>query len=145
MWNDLYNEEKEKEVGYLVSYKWFEAWQMYISHHYNVNIRITSCTQPTIKSVRTVKRVVSESAKKSRQRLETAKDLHGCRAFRIPRNGSTVKDIDCVHSHLGERPREITNEQLEGEYEEVLREGIVENMDYVLVSERVWNYLKEVY
>jgi hypothetical protein len=35
-----------------------------------------------------------------------------------------MKDLDCVHSHLGERPREIANSQLEGEFEEVLRAGV---------------------
>lgn len=56
-----------------------------------------------------------------------------------------MKNIDCVHNHLGEKPRQITNSQLEGEFEEVLREGVSENMDYVIVSQKVWNYLKAIY
>lgn len=56
-----------------------------------------------------------------------------------------MKDLDCVHSHLGERPREISNSQLEGEFEEVLRAGVTENMDYVIVSEKIWNFLKMIY
>jgi hypothetical protein len=34
---------------------------------------------------------------------------------------------------------------LEGEFEEVLKLELVENRDYVLVAEKVWNSLKEIY
>ena len=50
-----------------------------------------------------------------------------------------------IHSAIGERPNEIYNYFLEGEYEEVLKPGLVENRDYVLVSEKVWKYLSEIY
>ena len=50
-----------------------------------------------------------------------------------------------IHSTIGERPHEIYNYFLEGEYEEVLKPGLVENRDYVLVSEKVWKYLYEIY
>lgn len=34
---------------------------------------------------------------------------------------------------------------LEGEFEEVLKPELVENRDYVLVAEKVWSALKEIY
>ena len=46
-----------------------------------------------------------------------------------------------IHSAIGERPGQIYNHFLEGEFEEVLKPGLVENRDYVLVSEKVWKYL----
>lgn len=56
-----------------------------------------------------------------------------------------LKNFDCIHGHLGERPRDISNQHLEGEFQEVLRDNLSENMDYIVVSEKVWGHLKTIY
>lgn len=56
-----------------------------------------------------------------------------------------IKNFDCIHGHFGERPRDISNQHLEGEFQEVLRDNVSENMDYIVVSEKVWEHLKTVY
>lgn len=37
------------------------------------------------------------------------------------------------------------NKVLEGDHEQILRQGIIENRDYVFVSEKVWKKLKKIY
>ena len=56
-----------------------------------------------------------------------------------------IKNYDFVHSNIGEKPHEIYNEVLEGEYEQVLKDSLIENRDYVLISEKVWRNLKKIY
>lgn len=50
-----------------------------------------------------------------------------------------------IRCNIGERPKYIYNKFLEGEYAGTIKTDIVENRDYVLVSEKVWNYLTEIY
>jgi hypothetical protein len=128
-WNAIYNEEKEKYIGYLIDLKWFESWKMYIFHHYNVTIEMYTSVLETIRTIRTCKRApTSKSLRNTRRMLiDTNKDPHGCRSMNIMRDKtkeSFIKDVDCVHGHLGERPRDITNGELEGEFQEVLRNNM---------------------
>ena len=57
----------------------------------------------------------------------------------------SMKHYDLIHSYVGEKPQQINNNMLEGEYQEILEPELVENMDYVLVSEKVWEQLKMIY
>lgn len=116
-WNVIYNDAKEKYIGYLIDLKWFESWKMYIYHHYNVNISVYNSVLQTINTIRTCRRVTAKSLKSSTKKaiLDHKKDAHGCRYLSLPRDknqDSYLKDIDCLHGHLGERPREITNGEL---------------------------------
>ena len=56
-----------------------------------------------------------------------------------------LKNFDFIHSNIGEKPTEIYNKVLEGDYEQVLNQDIIENRDYVLISEKVWKNLKRIY
>ena len=56
-----------------------------------------------------------------------------------------LKNFDFIHSNIGEKPNEIYNKVLEGDFEQVLSQEIIENRDYVLISEKVWKYLKRIY
>lgn len=50
-----------------------------------------------------------------------------------------------IRSVIGERPKNIYNSFIEGEYAGTIKSGLVENRDYVFVSEKVWSYLTEIY
>ena len=50
-----------------------------------------------------------------------------------------------INCHIGSRPEIIYNTLLEYEYEEVLRPGLIENCDFVFVSEKVWDHFREIY
>lgn len=50
-----------------------------------------------------------------------------------------------INGNIGERPQAIYNGLLEHEYEQVLKPGLIENRDFVFVSEKVWGHLKEIY
>lgn len=117
-WNVIYNEEKEKYIGYLIDLKWFESWKVYIAHQYNINIDIYSNVLETINTVKTCKKLTVKSIKSKKTiNIDNTKDPHGCRYIKIPRDRtqeSYIKDIDCIHGHIGERPREISNGELEG-------------------------------
>lgn len=39
----------------------------------------------------------------------------------------------------------MNNKVLEGDYEQVLKLDIIENRDYVFISEKVWKILKKIY
>lgn len=56
-----------------------------------------------------------------------------------------VKNFDFIHSNIGEKPKEIYNKVLEGDFEQVLKQDIIENRDYVYISEKVWKTLKKIY
>jgi hypothetical protein len=49
-----------------------------------------------------------------------------------------------VHGDIGERPHEINNSVLEGEFEGILNNNLT-NCDYILLSEKVWNYFNMIY
>lgn len=105
-WNVIFNEEREKYIGYLIDLKWFESWKMYIFHQYNVNIEVYNSVLETINTVRTCKKMTTKSIKSSHKKtiIDTNKDPHGHRYMKIARDTtkeSYLKDIDCIHGHLG--------------------------------------------
>lgn len=80
--------------------------------------------------------------------LGSDKNNHGLIPMKNSKEKSkemVLKNFDCIHGHLGERPRDISNQHLEGEFQEVLRDNLSENMDYIVVSEKVWGHLKTIY
>lgn len=56
-----------------------------------------------------------------------------------------LKNFDMIRTAIGERPKQIYNTFLEGEYAGIIKPGLVENRDYVFVSDKVWNYLIDIY
>lgn len=110
-WNTIFNLEKQKYVGYLINLKWFESWKLYIQNQYGVNINIYNTELQTVNTIKTCKKTTTKSLKNvTRTALESSTEAHGCRPMtgkgkKDKKSSSNVKDYDCIHAHLGERPR----------------------------------------
>ncbi len=117
-----------------------------------MTINVNSIRQPTCRTMKTKKSLM-------KREIKTVKRVFSSKSMKIIENPQmkedcmlqdeeerySPKNIDFIHCNIGERPREIYNNVLEGEFEEVLKLELVENRDYVLVAEKVWNSLKEIY
>lgn len=118
--NDLYDEAKLKYVGYVLNYKWFESWKVYVSTHYGVSIQgfsnnlTYSRTIRTTRSIRTKKTFKTiKSIKSSRSIANSVKSMK--KILNIPRArelrfegkdlGLLTKNYDLVYSNIGEKPR----------------------------------------
>ena len=58
---------------------------------------------------------------------------------------SNCTQYNLVYSNIGDRPGQIYNNLLEGEHSEILMPELIENIDYIIVSEEVWRRLKFIY
>lgn len=100
-WNKLYNTEEQRYVSYVLSYKWFEAWRIYAEEHYKLTIDIAEQTQPK-----------QRSQFKSKTRINTLKTIKTVNNMKS--EAKTCRTLNFVHGDIGERPREIYNNVLEG-------------------------------
>jgi hypothetical protein len=153
--NEHWVEAKGRSVGYLVNFKWFQAWSTYMLKEYGCQISGGSAlltynkTMKTLKTLRTKKTIRSLKSGKtinsgvSHKRVH---DVHRLRQLPLPPSAATpYSHFNLIHNNIGDRPTEICNNMLEGEYSEMLAPGLLENVDYVIVSEEVWRRLKLIY
>lgn len=82
-WNVIYDDEREKYIGYLINLKWFETWRLYILHHYNINIDIYNPIKQTIKTLKSCKKTMKMGSSK-KLGIDSSRALHGCRVLDIP-------------------------------------------------------------
>lgn len=57
----------------------------------------------------------------------------------------SAHNFDLIQSNIGDKPGEIYNKLLEGEYSQILAPHLVNRVHYLLVSEKVWKTLKKIY
>ena len=139
----------------MINFKWFQAWCTYMQKQYNQEIHGFSSyltynkTYKTLKTLKTKKTIKSlKSGKsinswKSHKRLQ---QLHRMRQLPLPPNIITsYNHFNLIHNNIGDRPPQICNNMLEGQYSQILAPGLLENVDYVIVSEEVWRRLKLIY
>ena len=66
-WNDLYNEELDKYVSYIVDFRWFKIWKKYVFSHYGIKVN------SGIKNPNTLKTLKSFKTKKSFKTIQSIK------------------------------------------------------------------------
>ena len=54
-WNVLFNEKEERFISYLISYKWFESWKIYVLEAYGKTLNLNLAKNPTMKNIKTKK------------------------------------------------------------------------------------------
>lgn len=129
--NSLWNEDKEKYVGYVVNYKWFQSWKTYLYKEYGIQLEgftnnLTYLrTMKTLKSMKTKKTIKSIKSTKS---LKSTKTLTSARSNKKPLEYPKLKEIpniaksaddnmvqyNLIYGNIGDRPAEINNNLLEG-------------------------------
>ena len=117
-WNNLYVEEDERYVSYVISYKWFESWKIYVQEEYGITINAAVAKVPTLKSFKT-KKTTKLGGEKTNKKIANINNLRELKIEYEPREQEddvpeAIKNFDFVHSNIGSRPREIYNNVLEG-------------------------------
>lgn len=126
--NTLYNEKKQKYVGYLISYKWFESWKTFIHKEYGIQINGFSNNltyNRTMRTLRTQKSFRTKKTIKSLKSIRSSKSIHSIKSLKkgndIPRLRAIVFDkkeddhinqFNLIYSNISDRPTEIYNNLL---------------------------------
>ena len=118
-YNQLFDEESQRYVGYLVAYKWFEAWKTYVEKEYGIEINGFS---KNITYVRTIKTLKSIKTKKSIKSLKSYKSFKSTKSFGSMRSRrtadyphlkemadpvdqqSTITQYNLVYANIGDKP-----------------------------------------
>lgn len=133
-WNKLYSQADEKYVSYVLSYKWFEAWKIYAEGQYKILIELDPQSHPTKRKTNF----------RTKTKMNTLKTIAVSLKKEKTEETANCKTLNFVHGDIGEKPREIDNSVLEGEYEGILNSNL-SDCDFMLVSEKVWNYFHTIY
>jgi hypothetical protein len=137
--NELFDEAKSKYIGYLVNYKWFESWKTYIHKEYGIQINGFSNnltynrTMKTLRTQKSFKTKKSIRSLKSSKSFRSSKSIHSIKSLKrtvdFPRLREIYYDRDdddhigqynLIYSNIGDKPAEIYNNLLEGEFCEIL-------------------------
>jgi hypothetical protein len=108
-----------------------------------------------MKTLRTLK---TKKSIKSVKSIKTSKSIHSIKSLKRTVDFPRLKEIyyeredddhigqyNLINSNIGDKPSQIYNNLLEGEFSEILIPELVENIHYIIVSEEVWKRLKLIY
>jgi hypothetical protein len=159
--NELWVESRGKYVGYLVNYKWFESWKTHVHKEFGLQVNGFSNNltyNRTMKTLRTQKSLRTKKTLKSIKSIHTSKSIHSIKSLKKTLDCPRLREIaydppddhhsaqfNLVYANIGDKPTEIYNNLLEGEFSEILIPELIENIHYIIVSEEVWRRLKLIY
>lgn len=123
-------------MGYLVNYKWFESWKTYIHKEYGLQINGFSNNLTYNRTMKTLRTQKSFKTKKTIRSLKSSKSIRSSksiinsgrslkRAVDFPRlreveyereEDDHIGQFNLIYSNIGDKPAEIYNNLLEGEF-----------------------------
>ena len=103
-------------------------------------------TKKTIRSLKSTKSIRSSKSIHSIKSLKRTIDTPRLREIQYEREEDDhMTQYNLVYSNIGDKPTEIYNNLLEGEFSAILIPELIENIHYVIVSQEVWRRLKLIY
>ena len=117
--NETWVEEKNRSVGYMISYKWFQSWCTYMFKEYNLYINDftsyltynkTLKTIKTLKTKKTIKSLKSGKSINSQKSHKKLQDGHRLRHLPLPPSATTpYSHFNLIHNNIGDKPSQICN------------------------------------
>lgn len=113
-----------RSIGYVVNMKWFESWCTYMQKEYGYQVAgrshltyaRTVKTFKTMKTVRTKKTIKSLKSGKSLNSGLSHKKIHDLHKLRHLPVSSIGPHFNLIHYNIGDKPPQIYNNLLEGEF-----------------------------